>query len=302
MTVNGLRWASTGPVLVGTDLTVGAEEALRQAARLAEDLNAPLTVCHVLPEVARVAMLFPHARGANPSLLAEMTGRAHEAVRRELSAVLAAETERIEIAIDSGTPHVGLLAQADATGARVIVTGPGDTATQVVRHATVPVLVARPSGHGPVMAATDFSESSAVAIAAACAEASRRQVALHLIHVLDLGTYAPGQQQTDLPAYLRGPSAIAFDGLDDVHAAATRRLHASLADCGVGGNVAVVPGHAAQAIVSYSESAGASLIVVGTHGRSGFARLTLGSTAARVVESAPCSVLVVRTPIAAPPK
>jgi nucleotide-binding universal stress UspA family protein len=35
-------------------------------------------------------------------------------------------------------------------------------------------------------------------------------------------------------------------------------------------------------------------VVVGTHGRSGFKRLTLGSTAAAVIEQAPCSVLVVR--------
>lgn len=295
-----MRWASTGPVLVGTNLTAGAEEALRQAARLAEDLNAPLKVCHVLPELVRVAILFPHTRGANRSLLAEMTGRAHEAVRRELRAVLGADGERIDIAIDSGTAHVGLLAQADATSAGVVVTGPGDTATQVVRHATVSVLVARPSSRGPVIAATDFSEPSALAISAACAEAARRQAPLHLIHVLDLGTDALGQQPTELPPYLRGTSAIAFDGLDEVHEEATRRLRASLEECDVNGQVAVVSGHAAHAIVSYSESAGAALLVVGTHGRSGFARLTLGSTATHVVESAPCSVLVVRTPTAAP--
>mgnify|MGYP003784665015 CR=1 FL=1 len=36
------------------------------------------------------------------------------------------------------------------------------------------------------------------------------------------------------------------------------------------------------------------LVVVGTHYRGGFARLTLGSTAEAVIRSAPCSVLVVR--------
>jgi len=46
--------------------------------------------------------------------------------------------------------------------------------------------------------------------------------------------------------------------------------------------------------VSYAESVGAELVVVGTHGRSGFARLTLGSTASGVIDSSPCSVLVVR--------
>jgi universal stress protein A len=40
----------------------------------------------------------------------------------------------------------------------------------------------------------------------------------------------------------------------------------------------------------------ADLIVVGSHGRSGMAKLLLGSVAAHVVSHAPCSVLVVRPP------
>jgi nucleotide-binding universal stress UspA family protein len=36
------------------------------------------------------------------------------------------------------------------------------------------------------------------------------------------------------------------------------------------------------------------LIIIGSHGRGGFARLLVGSTAERVVEHAPCPVLVVK--------
>lgn len=291
------------PVLVGTDLTVGAEEAIRQGAQLAHDLGAPLKICHVMPELLRVEMLFPQSRAAKPSLLAEMTGRAHEAVRREVSAVLGADGERADIAVDSGTAHVGLLAQADASGARVIVLGPGETATQVVRHAAVPVLVARTSPRGPVVGATDFSEASLIAMTTAHTEAIRRHVPLHLIHVLDVGAYALGGRGTDVPAYLRDTPPIALDGLGDLHAEATRRLHAMLDAFDIDGKVTVVPGRAAPAIVSYAESIDAALVVVGTHGRSRFARLTLGSNAADVVDAAPCSVLVVRTttPTVPPP-
>ena len=73
---------SAGPVLAGTDLSAAAEEALRQGARFANEIGARFKVCHVVPELVRVAMLFPQSRSAKPSLLAEMTGRAHEAVRR----------------------------------------------------------------------------------------------------------------------------------------------------------------------------------------------------------------------------
>jgi len=40
-----------GPVLVGTDLSAAAEEALRQGAELANGLSSTLFVCHVIPEL-----------------------------------------------------------------------------------------------------------------------------------------------------------------------------------------------------------------------------------------------------------
>ena len=140
-----------------------------------------------------------------------------------------------------------------------------------------------------------------MALDAACREAARRQAPLHLVHVLDVGAYALGDPPDDLPPYLRGASSIALDGLDDVQAEANRRLQVAAEKCGGDAQVAVVAGHAAPALVSYAESVEAALIVVGTQGRSRFARLTLGSTAAGVVESAPCSVLVVRASQAAVP-
>lgn len=47
-------------------------------------------------------------------------------------------------------------------------------------------------------------------------------------------------------------------------------------------------------IVQYAKSLGANLIVMGTCGRRGAARILLGSVAERVIEYAPCPVLVVR--------
>ena len=47
-------------------------------------------------------------------------------------------------------------------------------------------------------------------------------------------------------------------------------------------------------IVEYARATGIDLIVMGTHGRSGFSHLLLGSVAENVVRCAPCSVLTVR--------
>jgi nucleotide-binding universal stress UspA family protein len=53
-------------------------------------------------------------------------------------------------------------------------------------------------------------------------------------------------------------------------------------------------GSAENALVDTARSEHADLIVVGSHGRTGFKKLLLGSVASHVVTHAPCSVLVVK--------
>jgi len=52
-------------------------------------------------------------------------------------------------------------------------------------------------------------------------------------------------------------------------------------------------GEPAAAIVAVAERTEAELIIVGTHGRKGLARLVVGSVASSVARRASCSVLVV---------
>ena len=49
-----------------------------------------------------------------------------------------------------------------------------------------------------------------------------------------------------------------------------------------------------ERIVQAARSRKADLVVIGTHGRTGFAKLFLGSVASRVLAVAPCPVLTVR--------
>ncbi len=51
----------------------------------------------------------------------------------------------------------------------------------------------------------------------------------------------------------------------------------------------------AEALISTAEQVGADLIVVGNKGVSGMRRFLLGSVALKVVQHAPCGVLVART-------
>lgn len=77
------------------------------------------------------------------------------------------------------------------------------------------------------------------------------------------------------------------------------RARAYLEECeakvptAVRGGMQVVVGSPWQSICETAHRLGCDLVIIGSHGYSGFDRV-LGTTAAKVVNHAPCSVLVVR--------
>lgn len=284
-----------GPVLVGTDLTEAAGDALRAGAELARGLESRLVVCHVIPELLPDGSLFDEFRTANLQAHDSILTKARLAVQAQLDSLLTGSTaDGVHVVLESGTPHVGLLRQAEQLRAGVVVVWPGSAATEVVRHAQTAVLVVRRSPRGPVIGASDLSDPSLPALRAAADEARRRGAPLHLLHALDIAPFAERHPPAAALPYLQDKSWIALEGLDELRTRAKRRLDEALHQSGLPGNSVLVPGPATDVIVRYAESVGAELVVVGTHGRSGFKRLTLGSTASWVIERAPCSVLVVR--------
>ena len=64
---------------------------------------------------------------------------------------------------------------------------------------------------------------------------------------------------------------------------------------GVAAEVLLREGAPAETIVAVADEWQASLIILGTHGRSGLERLVVGSTAEAVIRTAHCPVLSVRT-------
>jgi len=133
----------------------------------------------------------------------------------------------------------------------------------------------------PIVCGTDLSETSLESIAAAVAIASRRgEDRLLLVHALDAA------------------AAEDEDAREVLMASATTRVEhqAALAAAGTTLRVQaeVVIGPAVNTIVTYAETEGANLIVVGSRGYSNSSVYRLGGTAERIVQAAPMPVLVVR--------
>jgi len=83
------------------------------------------------------------------------------------------------------------------------------------------------------------------------------------------------------------------------HSAALDKILSELAQDSLGANahrnITILEGHPIEAILKYAEERHPDLIVMGSHGRSGVARMRLGSVAENVMRQAAVPTLVVRT-------
>ncbi|HEU4367502.1 MAG TPA: universal stress protein [Methylomirabilota bacterium] len=139
--------------------------------------------------------------------------------------------------------------------------------------------------------ATDFSTASLAAFPHAVRLTKATGAELTILHVLPAPTspfvdsgYVPQEIWDQLDAGMRAHAGHEMD-----------RLVKQAVDAGVRATTAIVDGGIpADEIVRAAESTKADLLVLGTHGRTGVARLVLGSVAARVVATASCPVLTVR--------
>lgn len=137
-----------------------------------------------------------------------------------------------------------------------------------------------------ILVPTDFSEHSEFALGYAADFSKRYEAALTVVHVYPVVNYAAAEgfalytpQQltallTELGNQLKAQETkLVLDGVATVASA-------------------LVQGDAYQELLRLAP--GFDLIVMGTHGRTGFKHALIGSVAEKLVRTAPCPVLTVR--------
>ena len=201
-----------------------------------------------------------------------------------------------------GQPYRTIVDYADSHGVDLIVMPThgrqglerfllGSTTERVIRRAEVPVLTVKPDAdsvgypYGSVLVPTDGSDCAREALATGVDVVKAEKASLHLLSVVDIMSLGV-DVRSDIRIELLEESANeileeAFDfaenaGIDPV--SKTIEYETSI--------------H--EAILSYIEDNDIDLVVVGTHGRTGFGRYVLGSVTEYLVRTSPVPVLTVR--------
>ncbi len=140
-----------------------------------------------------------------------------------------------------------------------------------------------------ILCPVDFSEGSARAVNKANELAKAMSADVELLHAYQLPVMAlPDGAVTVSPAYVAEMLDRAQQALD--------KYRDELAVAGVHATTKLLEGNPAAVIADRAKELATPMIVMGTHGRSGFKRFLLGSVTERVVRTAASPVLTVHLP------
>lgn len=292
-------------IVVGVDASSTSKAAVAWAARDAEMRNVPLRVVHVVTPLTAVAegwSAFPtdvYAQWQEDQareILQEAHKIAVEAAAPDRAPHVTTEVVHapavpglVDLSRDADMLVVGCRGEEGLAGALL-----GSVSAGVVHHAHCPVVVIHdedsvaPVSTAPVLVGVDGSPASELATEIAFDEASRRGVELVALHAwTDMGRLGfPRMDST--PIEWRNIE----EQEEEVLAERLSGSRSRYPDVTV--RKVVVSDRPAPRLLEHAQDA--QLVVVGSHGRGGFAGMLLGSVARTVVHSARIPVIVARAP------
>jgi len=289
-------------VLIATDFSPHAEDAVKIVKRLALPSGSTVRLLHAIEPFADVATL-------NPAAITAVTDAAVAQIERELdraAVTLRAPGRDVETVTVLGRVADAIVEEAESSKADLIVVGSrgrhalksallGSVSAEVVDRAPCPVIIARGSTLRKVILAEDGSETAAAGARFLAGSTALSDLEVRVVSVVDapfpsvlngsdaaIGTYAAIQAYYDsLPALREATAKIAQERAGTLVAA------------GLNATSEVREGNVADKLIAAAAEAHADCIVIGSHGRTGLTRMFLGSVARAVLFNAPCSVLIV---------
>lgn len=286
-------------LLVPTDFSEAANRALNYAVPLADQFGGEIELIHVIERPADFQEVPPYV----------IDKRAVDKAKKDLFRLAEdriGEWTPVNVDVLVGRAYQKICDEAKKLRSDLIVISThgftglkhlllGSTAERVVRHAPCSVLTVRGRGEAEderglrpkrILVPTDFSRSSTCALdyAAGLARGFRAEIVVlnvvpthYPVGDYDLGAYSL------LAADSKKIGAKRLAALVRTHAAKDVTLRAVLR-----------AGRPATEIADAVKAENCDLIVISTHGRTGWNRVLLGSTAEEVVRHASCPVLVIR--------
>jgi nucleotide-binding universal stress UspA family protein len=289
-------------ILVGVDGSAAALGAVRWAAHDAALRNRPLTLAHVVNAPVQGWSRVPAPAG----LKKWQEKRAREFIKSAIKVAEESTGERGPVQIDSKVLYaatvptlVGLSKEVEMVvvgyrghGGVLVRNFLGSVSSGLVYHAHCPVAVIHDEepmvanvARAPVLVGIDGSPASEAATAVAFEEASRRGVGLIALHawtdlrVSDFKEVFPNLNWDAELSHEEETLAERLAGWQERYPNVRIRSEIEI-------------GEPARPLIEASKRA--QLLVVGSHGRGGFAGMLLGSVGAAVVNRARIPVIVAR--------
>lgn len=294
-------------VLLATDGSDGAAIAAELVANIRWPSGSSIDVVRVVGEISLEGIVGPWPVGlpTPPDLEATSLQEAEDAL------ILAVEPLgklglKADHAVLRGRPADALLSWIAHHRPDLVIVGTrgdsefaqafaGSVSAELVDRSPVPVLVARRAILERVVVAVDGSDMASEAVAAIGRWPFLASTTIRTLSIAPV----PGMRWPDeliagstaRPVHDR--DAAAADALLE-HGAIAAEATATLRAAGLESSPEVRSGSPAPAIVAFAREWEADLVIMGSHGRTGLARLLLGSVARNVLHHASSSVLVVR--------